>query len=142
MLRAVPGDRFDTQRLARLVGVDGHVLGAVVLEDTGDLLGSTDRPDVPNEQNQSNYAFGDVEDDPGLGRHRTCSQGREQDEHACKEHEGQGHGPTDLGTGERLFLLVGGFLCRPRQGSEAQAQRLHQDKDPSDEGDFRPFVPL
>ena len=50
-------DLFGGERAARFVGVDRHVLGAVVLEDSPDIGDHANQPDVTDEQPEPHDPF-------------------------------------------------------------------------------------
>jgi len=63
MFGRVLGHRVDAQRLAGLIGMDRHVLGAVVFEYAGDFLRSADGPDVSDKKPESDKALENIEQD-------------------------------------------------------------------------------
>ena len=124
---------LDRKRIAGLVGVDRHVLGAVIGEDPPDLRATPQQPQIAEEDAELDNPFqGGVEERAIVGE-EACRGGRGDDEEPGEEDEGDDDRAGDLALAQLLLFLTCRFLRRPGQSAKTESQRFAQNQHAPDE---------
>src|SRR5665647_2797127 len=121
-------DVADGELLAVLERVDAHVLGAVVLEDTAQVLDLRDDGEVGEEDADAHEAFDDPESPAGAepAAELAGEQQRREEKQADGEGQGDEERDADLLLAERLFFFAQRLVGRHREGAQPDHQRLDE----------------
>ena len=133
----MPADVFHGEVLAGLVGMDGHVLGAMVGVDAADVLHGGDAGHVGDQDDQPDDALDEVADHGGfqVGVDEADGQQGKDEKYADAQGQGDGHcdshGPlASGGVGSAGVVgLAGGDDGGPLQGLHAVPQGFAEDQD-------------
>ena len=114
-----------------LLGVDGHVLGPVVGEDSLDVWQAPNEVDVGQEHAESEYTFDQV---AGFVRGYEAIQGTDG-EKGCNEEQtnanaqGDGQHGRHAQTGQLFALFLQGYVGGAAQGLDPDYQGFDEDDD-------------